>query len=201
MSSKQQNEATEEDAVHPMVPVPDAIRIVLTQTAKSMLKLTRPSSYSCDELTERIKIDPSTYNNVIGRVLAHDIKVPQPGYPPYNASIMDGYAISSSEKFGNDHEWTHEIIDHVYAGDDFSRDGGGSIKQTPSQIPFDELAEILPKAVYITTGAVVPSKYDTVVPVEECVVSENRLQIKTPCKNIESGAWIRPVGCDMAAES
>jgi molybdenum cofactor synthesis domain-containing protein len=113
----------------------------------------------------------------------------EPGYPDYNASIMDGYAIRSSDMFtSSETEWTHTVLDKVFAGDD--------------DYPYQTFAEGTPVAYYITTGAVVPDDCDCVVPVEECTVSESGRQIAIHASAVvEPDTWIRKVGCDMPAGS
>lgn len=120
----------------------------------------------------------------------------EPGYPPYNASIMDGYAIRTKDVYwgsekSSSSSWTHHVFDRIYAGDE----------QAP-KLEDSSCSGSLPPAYYITTGAVVPDGFDCVVPIEEIVVSENNDKIRIlPSAKIESATWIRPIGCDISVGS
>lgn len=172
-----------EKKVHPMVPVPNAIRIVLGETAAKMLEEGAESSSET--------ISSSDYNLLLGRRLTQDIMMAEPGYPTYDASIMDGYAIQSTEKFSKEGEWTHAVVAKVFAGD-------------AALAASSALAGALPSTYYITTGAVIPQNCDCVVPIEQCKVSDDGTKIfieEEAALVAVSGKWIRPVGCDMAAQS
>jgi molybdopterin biosynthesis enzyme len=143
------------------------------------------------------------WSEILNQTLDQDVIMSEPGYPPYNASVMDGYAIrtnefimdpsklnsSSSASGGND--WTHQVMDKVYAGD-----------QAPPKTSSSSSEQLLPSAYYITTGAVVPDSYNCVVPIEECHVSpDKRFLSITTASTIQNQQWIRPIGCDIAAGS
>jgi molybdenum cofactor synthesis domain-containing protein len=164
------------EAMHPMVSVPDAILSVLRSTA---LKILMEGSEA-----EAMSID---WKLLMGRRLAQDVYMEAPGYPAYNASIMDGYAISSEDKFIIDgSSWTHHVIDKVFAGDE-SR-----------PVSKNENVSEIPLAFYITTGAVVPETCDCVVPIEDCYVSDDKQKIMVKAEAaIQSGKWIRPIGFDI----
>ena len=166
--------------VHPMVPVPDAIRIVIKETCRVLMEQPQKSIEISSE---------APWNEILDRCVDEDVIMSEPGYPPYNASIMDGFAIRTKDKFPRDGDtWTHQVIDKVYAGD-----------QTP---PKQKEGGELPLAYYITTGAVVPNSYDCVVPIEGCVVSPDKKLIRIQATaTIEARKWIRPVGCDIPAGS
>ena len=174
--------------VHPMVPVPFAIRTVMRQTAELLLNNKNPNP------TRRISLSFASWQSLLGCVLEEDVVMKEPGYPPYNASIMDGYAINTSEFSSEDvklattkpESWTHRVVDRVYAGDSDAKTTEG-----------DEGS--LPSACYITTGAVVPDCYNCVVPVEECEVSESGSMIRIkPTAALQPKKWIRPIGCDIS---
>lgn len=172
--------------VHPMVPVPFAIRTVMRQTAELLLNNKKPNP------TRRISLSSASWQSLLGCVLEEDVLMKEPGYPPYNASIMDGYAINTGEfsnedaKLATTESWTHRVVDRVYAGD-------SDVKTTED----DEGS--LPSACYITTGAVVPDCYNCVVPVEECEVSESGSTIRIkPTAALQPNKWIRPIGCDIS---
>ena len=70
--------------VHPMVPVPEAIRTVIRETGRVLLEHPHSSLTVSSE---------AAWNDILDRVLDKDVTMNEPGYPPYNASIMDGFAI------------------------------------------------------------------------------------------------------------
>ena len=175
--------------VHPMVPVPLAIRTVMRETAEILLNNQKPNP------TLNISLSSTPWPSLLGYVLDEDVVMKEPGYPPYNASIMDGYAINISDFSSEDtnlisttklEAWSHRVVDRVYAGD-------SGVKTTRGDM------DSLPSACYITTGAVVPDCYNCVVPVEECEVSESALMIRIkPTAALQHHKWIRPVGCDIS---
>lgn len=188
--------------VHPMVPVPEAIRTVLRETSRVLLT---PNA----KPKPTIRISSKAHDSeIVGHVLDEDVLMTDPGYPPYNASIMDGYAIRTSEYLHQNGaaltarespvaSWTHRVVDKVYAG-----------SQHPPVPAHSELgtspcsSNTFPPAYYITTGAVVPDSCDCVVPIEDCVVSDDnfKIQIK-PTAQVERNKWIRPIGCDIPPAS
>jgi len=190
------------DAVHPMVPVPDALLTVLRETARSILVEEEESS-SPKTATLRLHSEDGTpqYQCIMGRILAEDVTVNDP-YPPFDASIMDGYCVQSCDDLstrsskGTDSEWTHQIVGQIYAGDDVDESSSSS-----SSSKEENKQGALPSAAYVTTGAVVPSPYDAVVPIEDITVSPDGkyLRVKSEPGSTSSGKWIRKVGCDMAA--
>jgi len=177
------------EVLPPMVPVPEAIRIVLRETAKIV-----KTPYAKSEPTITVSPVPplETTQKLMGLILDEDVIMAEPGYPPYNASIMDGYAIRTTEgsSFPSSEEWTHHVLDRVYAGD-----------QPSLKLP--ERNEVNhPMAVYITTGAVLPEGFDCVIPIEDVVVSDDKDKIRIlPSATIGPNTWIRPIGCDIAANS
>lgn len=174
---------------HPMIPVPEAIRIVLRETARVVLT---PNAIPVPSI--EVPADVPT-SEILGMVLNDDVRMKDPGYPPYRASIMDGYAIRTSDvgpniKTSKEYVSSHRVIDRVYAGND----------QPPNLA--DDTPTMLPVAYYITTGAVVPETFDCVVPIEECMVSDDKRSIRVaPTADIEPNKWIRPIGCDIPASS
>jgi molybdenum cofactor synthesis domain-containing protein len=169
--------------VHPMVPVPEAIRIVIRETARVLLgqEGENPKTLSSS----------APWNELIDQVIDKDVFMSEPGYPPYNASIMDGYAVRTEEFQNREEGYTHQVVDKVYAGDE------APPKQQDASGSGD-----LPSAYYITTGAVVPETLNCVVPIEECEVSEDKTKIRIqPTATIADRKWIRPIGCDIPAGS
>mmetsp|Transcript_17528 Transcript_17528/g.31629 ORF Transcript_17528/g.31629 Transcript_17528/m.31629 type:complete len:682 (-) Transcript_17528:1485-3530(-) len=187
-------------AVHPMVPVPDALQIVLEETAK---RLTRSPVAHWEDVCELNQLVDGDH-----RILAQPVRVPSPGYPAYNASIMDGYAIHCPCPPGNDRStststststlqndgWTHCIVQSIYAGDDPAPRYPGEGEATQ-----DSFASFAPAA-YITTGAAVPDEYNCVIPIENCTVDTTSGKLKFTGIP-KPGMWIRLVGCDMKADS
>lgn len=165
-----------------MVPVPEAIRIVLHETGRVLLEKPHSSLTVSSE---------AAWDEILDRVLDKDVTMSEPGYPPYPASVMDGYAIRTNDEFPRENEndcWTHQVIDKVYAGD--------------AQAPPKQSGSNFPAAYYITTGAVVPGSYNCVVPIEECQVSPDKTQIRIlQSAIVQDQKWIRPIGCDIPAGS
>lgn len=147
----------------------------------------------------RIDLSSTPWSELLGCVLAEDVVMRGPGYPPYKASIMDGYAINTNEFSTKDAKraasrssWTHRVVDKVYAG-------GADLRSILKEEDGDQN---LPTACYITTGAVVPEPYNCVVPVEECEVSPSTSKIRIePTAELKPEIWVRPIGCDIAASS
>ena len=176
--SKQKDESIN---VHPMVPVPEALEIVLRQAAQIVSSTT--------DATNIIAIDASP-QDLLGKRICKDIFAPEPGFPPFNASIMDGYALCSRDNILREKEWTHQVVGSIYAG---------PVEQSST---FNNAKDILPMSMYITTGAVVPEPFDCVVPIEEVIESPCKTYIRVlKCFKTEPLKWIRPVGCDIAPKS
>jgi len=104
----------------PMTPVPLALQIVLTETARSIYHQKASSHESV-----------LSHELLLGRASAQDLRAPEPGYPDYNASIMDGYAIRTRDlddvrtQYGSlsrDEKKSFvlgfDLVGKVYAGDD-----------------------------------------------------------------------------------
>lgn len=170
-----------------MVAVPDAIRTVLQETAHVCLT-------SSGRPVEVVKLKDSSNSELLGRTLAAAVTMRAPGYPPYQASIMDGFAVQTADcKQGpvsiNINNWTHAVADKIFAGDEKQPKSGGT-------------SNGLATAYYVTTGAVVPTDFDCVVPIEQCRVDTetSRLAIDAAA-TIQPGKWIRSVGCDIPASS
>jgi molybdenum cofactor synthesis domain-containing protein len=167
---------------YPMVPVQDAIRTVLYQTAKVLVE--NPPKQTT------VSLKTNQRNQLLHQTLATDVIMPEPGYPPYRASIMDGYAVqTTTSKKNRGKEWTHCVQAKVFAGDAVKKLDG-------------ESSQDLQVAYYVTTGAVVPDEFDCVVPIEKCIVSADGTFVSlSDDATVESGKWIRQVGCDTPAGS
>ena len=200
---------------HPMIPVPDAIRIVLRTAASALMTGNGISR------TEILPLATTPFDQLLGRTLAKDVLMEQPGYPPYNASIMDGYAVRLNETRG--YVGTHVIVDKVFAGDD--TDKATKTGDATECLGNDEKQNDKPQpiAVYVTTGAAIPNGFDCVVPIEQCRMTTvgtaaDRVAILQPTDEkvggidattvaavssiaLTEGKWIRKVGCDIPAGS
>ena len=121
-----------EDEVHPMIAVPEAIQIVLVESFRQLLVRAIDGTDS----EEVFLYNRGNGNNghddawqqLQGRMLLEDVRMRAPGYPPYAASIMDGYAVNVDDIPPNDgmdtdddiagkSPWTHVVKAKVYAGD------------------------------------------------------------------------------------
>lgn len=120
-------------------------------------------------------------NDAIGKVLAQDIRAPDP-LPPYPASIKDGYAVIAADGPGE-----YPVITESRAGND-----GLGVTVTPGTLA------------YVTTGGPIPDGADAVVQVEDTQLVETppsepkrvRILVKT-----NKGVDIRPVGCDISKDA
>lgn len=182
-----------------MVPVPEALETVLTETAKSLWFKSKSGS-----ATTLVSVS----SDLVGQISATDIRVPRPGYPNYNSSIMDGYAVKTSDliKMKNIYDGMDEKergnfrMDFVLEGKVFAGD------ESNKASTCDSSNGGYPTAVYVTTGAVVPNEYDAVIPVEDtkeaetgqmCIIEEKHASVL----ETKPWTWIRPIGCDIAADS
>ena len=107
-------------------------------------------------------------HDCLTRTLASDIYSPI-DFPPFRASIMDGYALRSCETPG--------------------------VLMLHKSIRAGEALIDLPKGscIYITTGAAVPDLADAVIPIEEIKILEQSIDVPL-CK---PNQWIREVGSDI----
>jgi molybdopterin molybdotransferase len=92
--------------------------------------------------------------------------------PPFASSAMDGFAVRSTDVPG-----TLAVVGSSAAG-----------RPAPVALRAGE-------AIEISTGAVVPSGADAVVPIEYVVKHDNSVEIAEP---VEPGAHVRPRGGDVA---
>lgn len=123
------------------------------------------------ELTEPMKPVEKPIGELEGCILAQDVIAPEP-VPTVPTSIMDGYAVVSSDGAGE-----FNIVAEARAG------AASSVTVSPGNVA------------YITTGAPVPNGADAVVMVEETVkVSGTRVQIQ---KAASARQNIREVGSDL----
>ena len=184
-----------------MVPVPEALETVLTETAKSLW-------FESGSASTQVAVS----SDLVGQISATDIRVPFPGYPNYNSSIMDGYAVKTSDlvemkKLYDDMDEKEHgkfSMNFVLEGKVFAGDSNKT-----SIICNDKNSGKVghPTAVYVTTGAVVPNEYDAVIPVEDTKENETgqmRIiddKVASVLATTKPWTWIRPIGCDIAADS
>lgn len=188
------------ESTHPMVAVPEALRVVLRETAQLLLQQQTTGAYE-----ETIPV--GDFHRLHNRILAQDVVMREPGYPPYAASIMDGFAVASSsssaattaepdeQETSNEQpppSWTHTIRDKVFAGD-----APGMSRMNTENAESSATTE-LPAAYYITTGAAIPEGCDCVVPIEDVTVSDDQTRVRISADKIAANKWIRAPGCDMA---
>ncbi|ODV89277.1 hypothetical protein CANCADRAFT_137015 [Tortispora caseinolytica NRRL Y-17796] len=148
----------------PMLPMEDALKIIFETTPKSSALKLRIS-------------DPA----IIGKYSAESITAPIP-VPPYSASIVDGYAVVSSDGPGS-----YPVVSSSLAG--FGSDMPSLVSGTIARI---------------TTGAPVPPGADSVVMVEETVCEETTEDgneervVKILAKDVKPNENIRFPGSDIA---
>ncbi len=110
--------------------------------------------------------------DLAGRTLAGAVCASR-DQPPFDAAIMDGYALRAADTPGD-----LRIVGEAAAGHAFARDIGGG------------------EAVRISTGAPLPAGADAVIAQEDANVREAAV-LTAP--RIESGAFVRPRGGDFRA--
>ncbi|CAM8886767.1 unnamed protein product [Rhodiola kirilowii] len=128
------------------------------------------------KVAERLPPVNVSINQALGKVLAEDIYAPDP-FPPYPASIKDGYAVVASDGPGE-----YPVITEVRAGND-----GLGVTVTPGTVA------------YVTTGGPIPDGADAVVQVEdtEKVIDASKSKRVKVLIQPTKGLDIRPVGCDI----
>src|SRR2546421_5080023 len=123
--------------------------------------------------------EPLAIARALGHTLAEDVSAPEP-VPPFDNSAMDGFALHSDD-----------VADASARAPVSLRLSGESRGGAPAR---DGVAG--GQAVAISTGAVLPSGADAIVPVEQARMDGERVQILTPAP---AGAHIRRAGEDIAA--
>ncbi|CAH8539882.1 unnamed protein product [Schistosoma turkestanicum] len=173
-------------------------------TTYSVVNRCRQSNYPMISVDEAIKkiftvcnfelgIEAVFHKNALGRVLGQSLKSRQ-CIPPFNASIMDGYAI----RF-NDGASQLKVIGVLYCGDD--------------KCSARELVVVTPgTCVRVNTGGPIPSGADCVIPLENTKLISKRkagpmdlyseeediIEVIIPPKTI--GQFIRPTGIDLSTK-
>ena len=120
---------------------------------------------------EDVSILPA--DDIIGRVVSSDVVSPRP-FPPFRASVMDGFAVVSS------------------AGAGVFRLAGRSLARRGQTLPPLMSGDVM----YVTTGAAVPDGADAVIPVERAErVDADSVRIGDA---VAAGTYVRGVGSDIA---
>ncbi|KAF7256296.1 hypothetical protein EG68_06944 [Paragonimus skrjabini miyazakii] len=138
-----------------------------------------------------LQVEAVFYQNALGRVLGCSLKS-QVCIPPYDASVMDGYAVRFSDQCH-----TLRVLGALCAGDSLST---------------DHLVVSTGTCVRVNTGGPLPLGADAVVPVEHtrlvsgCNASsadlsaeESVIEVSSPPTH--SGQFIRPAGSDLTTEN
>lgn len=112
-----------------------------------------------------------------GRVLASDVKADRDS-PPWRKSMMDGFAVKSSDINGGHHKLT--VNETVTAG------GSPTVPVEPGQ------------ATRIMTGAPVPEGADAVIMIERCRHEEGSEVVEIEVDSIESGKHLMEAAANFA---
>jgi molybdopterin molybdotransferase len=121
---------------------------------------------------QRLEPEPVPIDAAAGRFLAETARSTV-DLPPFPSSAMDGFAVRSSDTPGE-----LPIVFRVAAG-------------RPAPRPLER-----GEAMAIATGGVVPERADAVIPVEDVVERDNKVEIDT---SVPRGSNIRPAGGDIRA--
>lgn len=181
----------DQEEPHPMIPVPHALRIVLTETATiRRLQFTSEEEGKKTQEIEssewmEITMNHHTNTNLYGRISYEKVTAIM-DYPPYNASIMDGYAIdidyvkhtllgfaTQQETVHNSTETNDCETNHNNNNNNNNNKSNGSLAFNVIDKVYAGKAKSIPQefmgltAVYVTTGAVVPAAYNAVIPIEQ----------------------------------
>lgn len=160
----------------PMIEVEEAMKCVLS-FASMLLGSTREDEA---KRVESIDLYRETMCTLSSRVLAEDVRSSEP-HPRFAASIMDGYAVVSSDGIG-----VFPIIDSAFAGKDSS----------PMQVKSGQVA-------YITTGAALPPGTDAVVKVEDTDPPSVHWDGTTTVRikvSSTPGKYVRTIGSDIQSD-
>ncbi|XP_010240846.1 PREDICTED: molybdopterin biosynthesis protein CNX1 [Nelumbo nucifera] len=132
-------------------------------------------------IAQRLQTVTLPLHDTLGKVLAEDIRAPDP-LPPYRASVKDGYAVVASDGPGE-----YPIITESRAGND-----GIGVTVTSGNVA------------YVTTGGPIPNGANAVVQVEDTELVEGALGESKRVKILvqaRQGLDIRPVGCDIEKDA
>ena len=115
------------------------------------------------------KVEEVNLMQTLGRVIAEDFYAPMDN-PPFDRSPLDGFAIRAEDSFyaSDENPLSFEVIDTVYAGMPSSKNIGSF------------------QAIRIMTGGKMPSGSNTVIRIEDCEVSHDRVVIKDRLKTYQN---------------
>eukprot|EP01006_Ploeotia_vitrea_P027055 TRINITY_DN59935_c0_g1_i1.p1 TRINITY_DN59935_c0_g1~~TRINITY_DN59935_c0_g1_i1.p1 ORF type:complete len:635 (-),score=71.57 TRINITY_DN59935_c0_g1_i1:106-2010(-) len=127
----------------------------------------------------KIHLTQTGFEELMGRILSEDVVALQP-FPPFRASIKDGYAVKSAGGAG-----------------EFPVQGVFCAGTDPSSLTLQD-----GKIIRVSTGSAVPDGADAVVQVEDTELLEADKETDTELrvrilKQPTAGQDIRPIGCDM----
>ena len=167
-----------------MTPVEDALSIALQEATRVFLQ--RCSTASTDTgAGANASFVP--IESAVGRTLAEDVRALVP-HPRFVASVMDGYALGTTDGAVKGSGSEHVDLRVVNAA--VSRAGPTVEKATVGSM----------ECAYVTTGAALPFGCDCVVPVEDCVVSSGGQVVTVKRKALSPGKWTRAIGSDVRGE-
>ncbi len=139
------------------------------------------STVKASELSETLPLF-SAFNKVLAQAIISPINV-----PPHNNSAMDGYAFNGqsldAEALKTPEGIRLKIIGETFAGHPF--------------VPTEPLPTLVGVCIKITTGAVMPEGFDTVVPKENCSFNETMQSIVISDTKIKTGDNRRLCGEDL----
>ena len=160
---------TQQQSRYPMIEMADAWSIIKEQTKQLVSDhLLGSEDYVCQKCLDEI---------ANGDILAEEVKAAD-DLPPFRASVMDGYALS---ELGCE---LYEAVQHK------------SLAGTDPDVKVEGKEGVQGKglAVYVTTGAPVPSGFISVVPIENIEKTEEGIKVNESPKE---GQYIRLPGSDI----
>ena len=134
---------TRQESIYPMLDMDQAMDLALTKAKDIYLMHDQQEDSSSKQINE-LKV---------GDVLAQDV-VAVDDLPPFHASVMDGYALSSVENYSNSAYTVVQSLKSL-AGVEPQKIDNDTVEHLNAQ-----------NAVYVTTGAPVPPGYIAVIPIE-----------------------------------
>jgi molybdopterin molybdotransferase len=141
------------ESPYPMIPIQQALEIIMGKTPV-------------------LDPVPMRFNQVLGLVLAEEVRAVEP-MPPFAAAAVDGFAVVAE-----DYSPIRQIVGDQMAG-------------------YRAEVEVRPgTAARVTTGAPIPPGADAMVMVEFTEERDGQVQIGT---TVERGNGIRPIGTDVEA--
>ena len=148
----------------------------VSESLEQILNTVKPS-----ELSETLPLF-SAFNKVLAQAIISPINV-----PPHNNSAMDGYAFNGesldAEALKTPDGIRLKIIGETFAGHPFT--------------PSEPLTTLVGVCIKITTGAVMPEGFDTVIPKENCSFNEATQSIVINDTKIKTGDNRRLCGEDL----